>query len=582
MIMLMLATLQAHDEERAGAGMCSFTRPVAKNARLLEFLANSSPSAHTLSWVQPSYLYNLVYNPSTPQNLIDYSISSPLSSSGSTYPCKGYQNDPDQAPAVTYTAGETYNVTLSGSATHGGGSCQLSLSYDQGETFRVIKSIIGGCPEQPSYNFTVPSYAPDGEALFAWSWQNKIGNREFYMDCSVVQVVSGYPQNHRRQSAFDELPGIWKADLQSINSCATIEGENPVYPNPGPDVEYGDGMDSSNPPTPGDCDALSSSPSYSASSSTDSGKTYSPAPEEPPAPYAAPNPPEGIEQNPNPIYNPTDSTTSPAGMNRHAAPDPTRSTTTVYIDCPETITLTIYPSETPTSSPPPVYTTSAPPSACTGTSASCPCAPGYDCRSIGTCIWACIAQGRTSSSSGFRTRTSTTASPKPTITRTSTSTSVPSPTSQPPNNNNNNRPPYADPSTIQSYLPCVPGSFICTSATQWYTCDTNGAGTDPSRPSSAWVYTTPRLVAAGMECLPFLVPYSGSNAQYAQQNKASQGYYRDDRYVRARPDGDCGKEGEMRCTDGGQGFMVCDQGGWVRMGSVAAGTVCRDGRIERA
>lgn len=60
-----------------------------------------------------------------------------------------------------------------GSATHAGGSCQASLSYDRGATWKVMTSYIGGCVGiQPggsqSFSFTVPSDAPGGEALFGW------------------------------------------------------------------------------------------------------------------------------------------------------------------------------------------------------------------------------------------------------------------------------------------------------------------------------------------------------------------------------------------------------------------------------
>ena len=193
-------------------------------------------------------------------------------------------------------------------------------------------------------------------------------------------------------------------------------------------------------------------------------------------------------------------------------------------------------------------------------------------------------QGQTSSS-GFRTTTasshpSTSSAVVSVATSASTRSSAPPASSSPPPPNPN-RPPYASAAEIQTYLPCVPGSFICSSSTEWYTCDYNG-GTDPSRPSNAWVYTSPRKVAAGMECLPFLTPYSSSSEQYAQQNKAPQGYYRDDRYVRERPDRDCDKDGSLMCTDGGKSYSVCDHGGWVRMGSVADGTVCRNGAIEAA
>ena len=560
------------------------------------------------------------YNPSTPENLIDYSISSPLSASGSNFPCKRYQNDPDQLPTARYTAGSTYNVTLAGEATHGGGSCQLSLSYDKGQTFRVIKSMIGGCPKTLTYDFTVPSYAPSGEALFAWTWQNKIGNREFYMDCAVVEIESPNGGQQRRQDpidSIDNLPGIWKADLQSVNDCATVEGENPVYPHPGSDVVYGDGMDSSSSATEGNCDATSPSSANAGSSSTDPYTSYAPvdgyvqggggpdnsssssdngmydinlhqkAPVSATTPDYAVNSPGQLKVAPSQEDSSAPITTSPADLSRYATDAAsTRSTTTVFIDCPDTVTMTIYPTETPpVSSSPPTYTTSILPSACTGTSATCPCAAGYDCRLIGTCTWACIAQGQTSSS-GFRTTTAT-SRPSSSSARVSvvTSASATRPSAPPdyssPPPQTPSRPPYADAAEIQTYLPCVPGTFICSSSTEWYTCDYNGA-TDSSRPSTAWVYTSPRKVAAGMECLPFLSPYSASSEQYAQQNKAPQGYYHDDRYVRERPDGDCDTDGSLMCTDGGQSYSVCDHGGWVRMGSVADGTVCRNGAIVGA
>lgn len=119
------------------------------------------------------------FNPNNTYLNIDYSMTSPLSGDGSNYPCKGYHVDRPRHASVTYTAGSTYNITLAGSARHEGGSCQLSLSYDNGESFRVIKSMIGACPLSDTYNFTIPSDAPTGHSiLLAWSWQNKAGNRE--------------------------------------------------------------------------------------------------------------------------------------------------------------------------------------------------------------------------------------------------------------------------------------------------------------------------------------------------------------------------------------------------------------------
>ncbi|KAF1351383.1 putative endoglucanase, partial [Delphinella strobiligena] len=194
------------------------------------------------------YAIRSSYNPANNYEDIDYSMTSPLVADGSNFPCKGYQNDRPNGNVVTYTAGSTYNMSLAGSATHGGGSCQLSLSYDNGGTFRVIQSMIGGCPLTSTYNFTIPSYVPAGQALFAWSWQNLVGNREYYMNCADVKIVAS--TNSKRDasstfSSFDDLPFIYKANLEGLNNCSTVETVVPVYPEPGPAVIYGTGATSS-------------------------------------------------------------------------------------------------------------------------------------------------------------------------------------------------------------------------------------------------------------------------------------------------------------------------------------------------
>jgi hypothetical protein len=65
---------------------------------------------------------------------------------GSNFPCKGYQKNTPYEVVAKDTAGQTYDMMLSGTATRGGGSCQLSLSHDNGRTFKVIQSMVGGCP----------------------------------------------------------------------------------------------------------------------------------------------------------------------------------------------------------------------------------------------------------------------------------------------------------------------------------------------------------------------------------------------------------------------------------------------------
>jgi hypothetical protein len=78
---------------------------------------------------------------------------------------------------------------------------------------------------------------------------------------------------------------------------------------------------------------------------------------------------------------------------------------------------------------------------------------------------------------------------------------------------------------------------------------------------------------------------SGGTGSYDQEPGAPAGYYRDDRYVRYRAYGACPVDRALQCANGGvaansgQEFWVCDQGGWVDMGMVAAGTECANGGI---
>ncbi|KAJ5322251.1 uncharacterized protein N7506_011381 [Penicillium brevicompactum] len=79
-----------------------------------------------------------------PTGPVDYGYTNPLNASGKNYPCKGYEKDPFFSRAF-YVPESSYETKIQGHAPHGGGSCQLSLSYDQGRSFRVIQSMIGGC-----------------------------------------------------------------------------------------------------------------------------------------------------------------------------------------------------------------------------------------------------------------------------------------------------------------------------------------------------------------------------------------------------------------------------------------------------
>lgn len=76
--------------------------------------------------------------------------NSPLTIDGSDFPCKLRPNAFKISGEATYRIRDDQVLKLKGSATHGGGSCQISLTKDRVPTkdseWKVIKSFEGGCP----------------------------------------------------------------------------------------------------------------------------------------------------------------------------------------------------------------------------------------------------------------------------------------------------------------------------------------------------------------------------------------------------------------------------------------------------
>lgn len=159
-----------------------------------------------------------------------------------------------------WNAGETQKVSFNGTAVHGGGSCQFSITTDPEPTkdsqWKVIQSVIGGCPtaqtdenfpEQPGepsmvrvpdeFPVTMPSNIPEGRYTFAWTWINKVGNREFYMNCAPIQVGSGGSSASTASAAqaLSALPDMFVANLPNTE-CNTDPMKNFVYPEPGQNV----------------------------------------------------------------------------------------------------------------------------------------------------------------------------------------------------------------------------------------------------------------------------------------------------------------------------------------------------------
>ncbi|XWX00508.1 hypothetical protein V2A60_008528 [Cordyceps javanica] len=198
-------------------------------------LATISHAHMQMSWPPP---FRSQYNPYTTD--VDYSMTSPLDASGDNFPCKGYQSllgTPQGGSVVTWQPGQAYNMTIVGAATHSGGSCQASLSYDRGATWTAIHSYIGGCPLTSDWHFTLPNDTPAGDnVLFAWSWFNKVGNREMYMNCAHVTIAPGTSSNSRRDPSdpFSSRPAMFAANVN--DGCSTAESCDLEFPQPGPDV----------------------------------------------------------------------------------------------------------------------------------------------------------------------------------------------------------------------------------------------------------------------------------------------------------------------------------------------------------
>lgn len=176
--------------------------------------------------------FRLVANPFAADK--DYNIMAPLMKDGSDFPCKGYHLDPVATIAAVeeWTAGSEQSFTMStNSAVHGGGSCQASISEDNGASFKVVKSYIGNCPTSGgNFKFNVPKETKSGRVLFAWTWFNKIGQREMYMNCAAITINGG-------GAGLSAFPEIFKANVGTQSpGCITEEGFDTKFPNPGSDV----------------------------------------------------------------------------------------------------------------------------------------------------------------------------------------------------------------------------------------------------------------------------------------------------------------------------------------------------------
>lgn len=120
--------------------------------------------------------------------------NSPLENDGSDFPCKQRSGVYDITKMNTVPVGVPQQLSFTGGATHGGGSCQVSVTLDKEPTkkseWKVIHSIIGGCPSNFTgnlaedatsqraavFDFSMPKGMPNGQYTLAWTWFNKVSH----------------------------------------------------------------------------------------------------------------------------------------------------------------------------------------------------------------------------------------------------------------------------------------------------------------------------------------------------------------------------------------------------------------------
>jgi hypothetical protein len=164
------------------------------------------------------------------------------------FPCKQPSGKYAYTTMNKYKAGENMAVTLIGGATHGGGSCQFSITTDKKPTkdsqWKVLFSQIGGCPFGPSevnksdnkndvnpdFNVPIPKDLPSGQYTMAWTWNNKLGNREFYMNCAPIEITGGGSGDVSK--VLGSLPDMFTINLPETQ-CELASGQDALYPNPG-------------------------------------------------------------------------------------------------------------------------------------------------------------------------------------------------------------------------------------------------------------------------------------------------------------------------------------------------------------
>ncbi|KAH8760414.1 hypothetical protein F5883DRAFT_465270, partial [Diaporthe sp. PMI_573] len=212
--------------------------------------------------------HTLMQNPVPfPSQLKD---NGPMKNDGSNWPCSGETEFDPNGIMNIWDRGSTQHLQAMGGASHGGGSCQISVTYDLKptvrSTWRVIHSIQGGCPIRnltetnygdsattllpDIYNFTIPDWLPLGRAVMAWTWYGRWSVPEMFMNCAPIMVLGGRGPNtlasldisrddSELTAQWDRAPLMFEAN--NGNGCWTAnKGSCVEFPEPGESLEIND------------------------------------------------------------------------------------------------------------------------------------------------------------------------------------------------------------------------------------------------------------------------------------------------------------------------------------------------------
>lgn len=182
---------------------------------------------------------------------IDNSPLTDAAPADSNFPCKVSHSGGGYSYTITQmnnmTVGEPQELTFVGSASHGGGTCQLAITMDLEPTVNSVWKLIqvyeGGCPVTGDGNdgthpftYEIPQNFPNGRATLSWTWYNRVGNREIYQNCAPITVSGGSDD----QDYYNTLPEWYIINLPADSGsntcpdcCTAPENENVMIPNPG-------------------------------------------------------------------------------------------------------------------------------------------------------------------------------------------------------------------------------------------------------------------------------------------------------------------------------------------------------------